>query len=168
MRLAGRRVRLVALLLQEWTLEFAICFVLSSVSAFFAPVTAYSNKVDDFGVAVGFGLVVALASLSVRFALHIPLLVYVRYRLAVARGFSIRTLMTAIALTYAFSFFIAATLSLGLLWGAATRGLFGMLLPSVIAALLAPLALLYLRGEIFDSAVAKAAQAERETLSGAL
>jgi len=159
---ASRKFRLATLLLQEWSLEFLLCFVLATASVFTLPDFEYSDRTGDLGFAAIVGLGVAAGTLGVRLVLHIPLLVYVRYRLAVARGFSIRTLMTAIALTYAFSFFIAATLSLGLLWGAATRGLFGMLLPSVIAALSAPLALLYLRGEIFDSAVAKAAKAGRD------
>lgn len=107
-------------------------------------------------------------TMATRLVLHTPWMIYWRYRVAARRGFHLLRCLAMVAVSYGLAYLVGIMLTGGVLLIVWVASLDKLVFPSFAAALLAPAVLYWMNGEIFDSAVAKAAQAERETLSGAL
>ena len=102
-----------------------------------------------------FSVAMILASLSIftRLFLHFSWLTIVRYKLAMLRPFTLKKLLVHITWTFAISYFVAIALTGGALVFALSWGFLPLLLPSFLAATLAPVILYKMTGQLFDTVV---------------
>ncbi|MCR9222309.1 MAG: hypothetical protein NXI21_18965 [Alphaproteobacteria bacterium] len=153
--------RYLPLLAREWGVEAALCAVLAALLTFLAPLWWSEPCCAPLHEALFVGLAAPILTMGTRFILHIPWVTVVRFRMAQRHGFRLWRTLLILAGTYVIAYLVGIMLTAGLLLLAWIGAFETLVAPSFLAALLAPTLLYWRRGEIFDSAVAKAAERNR-------
>ena len=135
-------------------MEALLCFCFFAISLSISAAMGVGRLRDPLADIPVAALSLTILTMGVRFVYHISWLTYLRYRLAHSRPFSLgRTVITS-AWTYGAAYILATGLGLFPLWDLIQERPFSIVLPSFLAAVLAPAVLYWLRGETFDSRVA--------------